>query len=263
VLLDGKVAVVSGVGHGLGRAVCLALLREGAAVVAGDIDEPPLTDLRDAASASPAGCANRLRTQRTDITDSTQCEALVGHAVDAFGRVDVLVNDAYHGGDFLPFADADLDVWRQVADVNIWGTLGMTRAALPHLGAHDDGRVIMVVTQGVEWVQQGFGAYTGTKAAVAHYVKLLASELGPRGVRVNGVFPGPMWGPALQGHLQMLADGRGVSLDAVYDEWAQDTALHHLVTPDDVADSVVFLASSLARWITGQALYVNAGQWFH
>jgi NAD(P)-dependent dehydrogenase (short-subunit alcohol dehydrogenase family) len=115
----------------------------------------------------------------------------------------------------------------------------MTRAVVPRMTAQGHGRIIMIVTQGVEWVQDGFGAYTGTKAAVAHYVKLLASELGPSGIRVNGVHPGPMWGPALQGHLQGIADGRGVSRQTVYDEWAKDTALR--------ADSRHRVATATAR----------------
>jgi NAD(P)-dependent dehydrogenase (short-subunit alcohol dehydrogenase family) len=255
-LLDEKVAIVSGVGRGLGREVCLALLREGARVVAGDIDVESLGELGAAAS-------ERLVVQETDITDAAQCQRLADVALREHGRIDVLVNDAYHGGDFLTFQDADLDVWRDTADVNIWGTLRMTRAVVPTMVERGDGRVIMIVTQGVEWVNPGFGAYTGTKAAVAHYVKLLASELGPSGIRVNGVYPGPMWGPALEAHFAQLAESRGVSPDTVYEEWAADTALRHLVTPADVAGSVVFLASDLATWITGQALYVNAGQWFH
>jgi NAD(P)-dependent dehydrogenase (short-subunit alcohol dehydrogenase family) len=248
--------VVSGVGRGLGREICLALTREGALVVAGDIDNDALTELK---ALSPA----RITVARTDITDDAQCSALAELARGQHGRIDVLVNDAYHGGDFRTFQDADLDVWRDVADVNIWGTLRMTRAVLPQMVEQGDGRVIMIVTQGVEWVQPGFGAYTGTKASIAHYVKLLAGELGPRGIRVNGVHPGPMWGPALQGHLAGMAERRGVAVEVVYEEWARETALRHLVTPAEVAGSVVFLASDLASWITGQALYVNAGQWFH
>jgi NAD(P)-dependent dehydrogenase (short-subunit alcohol dehydrogenase family) len=259
-LLDGSVAVVSGVGRGLGRAICRSFLAEGAFVVAGDVDPECLDELvRD-----PELPAGRLSTQVTDISRLEDCERLAARAADTYGRIDVLVNDAYHPGDFLRFADADLEVWRQVGDVNIWGTLRMTRAVLPAMSAQGQGRVIMIVTQGVEWIQDGgFGAYTGTKASIAHYVRLLATELGPAGVRVNGVFPGPIWGPALQGYLQTQADERGVHLDTVYTEWAQDMALRRLVTPEDVAGSVVFLASDLAESVTGQALYVNAGQWFH
>src|SRR5262249_19009055 len=149
-LLDEKVAVVSGVGRGLGREVCLALLREGASVVAGDVD---VESLRELQTAVPEG----LVVEETDITDAAQCQRLADVALREHGRIDVLVNDAYHGGDFLAFQDADLDVWREIADVNIWGTLRMTRAVVPAMVERGHGRVVMIVTQGVEWVNPGFG----------------------------------------------------------------------------------------------------------
>jgi NAD(P)-dependent dehydrogenase (short-subunit alcohol dehydrogenase family) len=239
VLLEGKVAIVSGVGPGLGRAICDALHREGALLVVGDLDGAAVQSVVDDLGAAGQVC---------DITDAAACTALAELATATHGRIDVLVNDAYHGGDFATFEDADLDSWRATADVNIWGSLQMVKA---------------VLTQGVEWVLPTFGAYTGSKAALAHLTKLLASELGGYGIRVNGVCPGPIWAAALQGYLQHLADERGVDLQVVYDEWASETALKYLVPPEDVTGTVVFLASDLARPVTGQAIYTGAGQWFH
>ena len=101
----------------------------------------------------------------------------------------------------------------------------MVKAVLPAMKAQGDGRIVNILTQGVEWVLPTFGAYTGSKAALAHLTKLMALELGQYGIRVNGVCPGPIWAPALQGYLQQLADERGVELQVVYDEWAAETAL--------------------------------------
>jgi len=253
-LLDGKVAIVSGVGPGLGTAICAALREHGAQLVVGDLDERAVH--RAVAEHDAVG-------QATDITDVDACAALVDLAVQTHGRVDILVNDAYHGGDFTAFEDADLANWRATSDVNVWGTLQMTRAALPVMKAQGDGRVVMVLTQGVEWVLPTFGAYTSSKSALAHLVKLLATELGQYGIRVNGICPGPIFADALQGYLGMLAQERGVDVQVVYDEWAAQTALRYLVPPDEVAGSVVYLASDLARPVTGQAIYTGAGQWFH
>ena len=253
-LLEGKVAIVSGVGPGLGTAICAAFREHGAQVVVGDVD---------------AGAVERAIAEHdavghvTDITDADACAVLVDLAVQTLGRVDILVNDAYHGGDFTSFEDADLANWRATADVNVWGTLQMTRAALPVMKAQGDGRVVMVLTQGVEWVLPTFGAYTSSKSALAHLVKLLATELGQYGIRVNGVCPGPILADALQGYLGMLAQARDVDVQVVYDEWAAQTALRYLVPPDEVAGSIVYLASDLARPVTGQAIYTGAGQWFH
>ena len=253
-LLDGKVAIVSGVGPGLGIEICAALREHGAELVVGDL--VPAAVER---AIAECGAVGRV----TDITDVEACTALVDLAVETHGRVDILVNDAYHGGDFTAFEDADLANWRATADVNVWGTLQMTRAVLPVMKAQGEGRVVMVLTQGVEWVLPTFGAYTSSKAALAHLVKLLAAELGQYGIRVNGICPGPILAEALEGYLGMLAQARGVDVQVVYDEWAAETALRYLVPPSEVAGSVVYLASELARPVTGQALYLGAGQWFH
>ena len=201
-LLDGKVAIVSGVGPGLGRAICAALRDHGAQLVVGDLDGAAVE--RAVADHGAVG-------QVTDITDVAACAALVDLAVQTHGRVDILVNDAYHGGDFTAFEDADLANWRATADVNVWGTLQMTRAALPVMKAQGDGRVVMVLTQGVEWVLPTFGAYTSSKSALAHLVKLLATELGQYGIRVNGICPGPIFADALQGYLGHAGPGARAS----------------------------------------------------
>jgi NAD(P)-dependent dehydrogenase (short-subunit alcohol dehydrogenase family) len=98
---------------------------------------------------------------------------------------------------------------------------------------------------------------------LAHLTKLLALELGAYGIRVNAVFPGPIWGPALQGYLTAQAEQRGVPAQVAFDEFASQNALHYLVPPEEIAASVAFFASDMARPITGQALYVNAGETFH
>jgi NAD(P)-dependent dehydrogenase (short-subunit alcohol dehydrogenase family) len=259
VLLEGKVAIVSGAGPGLGRSICLRLAQHGARVVIGDLDQGAVDDSVAAVRAAGGGATGRV----TDITNRSDCDALVRLAIDEFGEVDILVNDAYHGGDFAPFESADLAAWRATSDVNVFGTLTMTQAALGALAASGSGRVVMICTHGVDVIQPTFGAYTSSKAALAHLTKLLAAELGTRGIRVNAVFPGPIWGTNLRSYLDSQAEARGVDPQVVYDEFASKNALRSLVPPDEIADSVVFLASDMARPITGQALYANAGESFH
>src|SRR6202051_1948600 len=167
-LLEGKVALVSGAGPGLGRAICLRFAAEGARVVFGDLNEAAVSDT----VAAVVGSGGEAVGQTTDITDPDACRALVALAVQRFGGLDLLVNDAYHGGDFQRFEDADLDVWKATADVNLWGTLNMTKAALPQLKDATEGRIVMICTHGVDLIQPTFGAYTGSKAAVAHLTKL-------------------------------------------------------------------------------------------
>jgi NAD(P)-dependent dehydrogenase (short-subunit alcohol dehydrogenase family) len=258
-LLQGKVAVVSGAGQGLGRAICVALAVNGSRVVAGDIDGDALAATVEAVQVA----GGEARGVVTDIRDAAACRALIDRAIDTYGALDVLVNDAYHGGDYQKFEDADLEEWRHTADVNVWGTLRMTQAALPHLKVSGRGRVVMICTHGVELIQPTFGAYTSSKATVAHLTKLLAAELGTYGIRVNAVFPGPILGPALKTYLANLADSTGQSIEQVHAEWGAKNSLGYVVPQEEIAGSVVFLASDLATPITGQAIYVDAGQVFH
>lgn len=258
-LLQGKVAIVSGAGAGLGRSICVRLASHGARVMIGDLDERAVAESIAAVQSVGGQAAGRV----TDITDRDDCDALVRGALEEFAALDVLVNDAYHGGDFSTFERADLAVWRATSDVNVFGTLNMTQAALTALTASGSGRVVMICTHGVEVIQPNFGAYTSSKAALAHLTKLLAAELGPQGIRVNAVFPGPIWGTNLRRYLDAQAAERGVAPQVIYDEFASKNALRALIPPEEVADSVVFLASDMARPITGQALYANAGESFH
>jgi NAD(P)-dependent dehydrogenase (short-subunit alcohol dehydrogenase family) len=258
-LLQGKVAVVSGAGEGLGRAICVALAASGARVVAGDIDGEVLAATVDAVQVAGGEAIGAI----TDIRDAAACQALVERAVAGYGALDILVNDAYHGGDYQPFEAADLEDWRHTADVNVWGTLRLTQAALPHLKASRQGRVVMICTHGVELIQPTFGAYTSSKAAVAHLTKLLAAELGVYGIRVNAVYPGPIFGPTLRAYLADLAGSSGQPIEQVHVEWGGKNRLGYLVPPEEIAGSVVFLASDLSLPITGQALYANAGEIFH
>ncbi len=254
-LLEGKVALVSGAGAGLGRAICRRFAAEGARLVVGDLDGQAVSDTLGEVSSSGVQAVG----QPTDITDGEQCRALVELGSDRMGGIDILVNDAYHGGDFRRFEDADLADWKATAEVNVWGSLTLTKAALPCLKAANEGRVVMICTHGVDLIQPSFGAYTGSKAALAHLTKMLAAELGSYGIRVNAVFPGPIWGPNLQGYLDQQASARGVAPRDVYEEFAGLNALKYLVPPDEIAGAVTFFASELARPITGQALYVNSG----
>jgi NAD(P)-dependent dehydrogenase (short-subunit alcohol dehydrogenase family) len=257
VLLEGKVALVSGVGPGLGRDIALALAREGADLVLG-----ARTDDRVQAIAAEVGeLGRRAVAVHLDVTDRASCDAAVA-ATAELGPLDVLVNNAFHDGDFKRFEDADLDAWRQVMEVNFFGSLQLTQAAVPALKQRDDGRIVMVNTMSTQRIRPKFGAYAASKAALATATKTLALELGAHGIRVNGVHPGYIWGDSVEWYLNHQAERRGVPFETVYDEVAGETALNYLPSSAEIAGTVVFLASDLSKPITGQAINVNAGHWF-
>jgi NAD(P)-dependent dehydrogenase (short-subunit alcohol dehydrogenase family) len=257
-LLDQKVALVSGAGPGLGRDVALAFGREGATVVVGARDQERVAAL----AAEVEGQGAKALALRLDVTDAGSCRDTVSQIVEAFGTLDVLVNNAFHDGDHRRFLDADLARWRATMDVNYFGTLQLTQAVAPRMVAQGDGRIVMINTMSAVRMRPGFGAYTGSKAALAAVTKILASELGGHGIRVNGVHPGYIWGDSVEAYFAYLAQKKGITPEEQYQEVAGDTALGYLPPSAEIAQAVVFFASDMSKPITGQALGVNAGQWF-
>ncbi|GAA3064384.1 SDR family oxidoreductase [Streptomyces roseofulvus] len=257
-LLQGKTVVVSGVGTGLGHRVAEAVVRDGGNAVLGARTEANL--VKSAAAIDPTG--GRTAHLATDITDERRCEALAALAVERFGGIDAVVHvaawDSYFGG----LADADFATWQGVLDVNLLGTLRMTRACLPALRAGGGGSVVLIGTQSAvaapTQVQQA--AYAASKGALTSAMYSLARELGPDRIRVNTVLPGWMWGPPVEAFVRFTAQAEGVEEAAVLDRLTSRVALPDLATDADVADAVVFLASGRARAITGQSLLVNAGE---
>jgi NAD(P)-dependent dehydrogenase (short-subunit alcohol dehydrogenase family) len=258
-LLEGKVALVSGAGPGLGRDVALAFGREGATVVVGARTE----DRVRALAAEVEGQGAKSLGLRLDITDAGSCRAAVDRVVETFGRLDVLVNNAFHGGDHTPFLAADLATWRHTMDVNLFGTLQLTQAAAAQMVDQRDGRIVMVNSMAAVRIRPDFGAYTASKAALGAITKTLAVELGPHGVRVNGVHPGYIWGDDVAAYFQYLAAEQGITEEEQYRSVADEAALRYLPDAAEIAGAVVFLASDLSRAMTGQALGVNGGHWFH
>jgi NAD(P)-dependent dehydrogenase (short-subunit alcohol dehydrogenase family) len=256
-LLAGKTVVVSGVGAGLGRQVAAAVVRDGGRAVLGARTEANLA--KAAAELDPDG--SRTAYRATDIADEEQCEALAGLARERFGRIDAVVHVAALDSCFGGLEDADFETWRAVLDVNLLGTLRMTRACLPSL-KQGGGSVVFIGTQSAvaapSQVRQA--AYAASKGALTSAMYSLARELGPYRIRVNTVLPGWMWGPPVRAYVRFAAGSEGVSEAEVLGRLTDRMALPELATDADVADATVFLASDRARAITGQSLLVNAGE---
>lgn len=258
-LLDGKVAIVSGIGPGMGRDISLAFAAEGADVALVGRTEAKL----DAVAAEVEAKGRRALRVVCDVADEAACSAAADRVADELGRVDVVVNNAFDSGDAKLFMEADFDRWRQVMDVNLFGSLAMTRACVPHLEASGDGRVIMVNSMSVQRIQPRWGSYVASKGALAAVTKTLALELGGRGIRVNALHPGYIYGDSVEWYFNHQAEKRGITFQEVYDEVASETCLGYLPTSEEIAGTVVFFASRLARPVTGQMIGVNAGHWFN
>jgi NAD(P)-dependent dehydrogenase (short-subunit alcohol dehydrogenase family) len=253
------VAIVSGVGPGLGRAIALGLAETGARVM--------LVARRDASLEPVAEELESLGAEaiavKADITVAADRARIVARAIEEWGALDVLVNNAFSMGPMAPAFDITDDEWRAVLEVNLIGTVGLSVEAARWMGEHGGGSIVMVNSQAARRGAARRGPYAASKAALLAAAQVLATELGPSGIRVNSVVPGQIWGEALEGHYAGIAERRGVPVDEVISGVVRDIPLRRIPSAEEIAAAVVFLASDAASAITGQALDVNAGNWFH
>ena len=258
-LLQNRVAIVSGIGPGMGRDISIALARAGADIVLAARGADKLAAVADEVRA----LGRRAVALPTDIARAEDCRRLVEAAIAELGRVDVLVNNAFKGGLELLFADADLDEWRKVFDVNVFGSLQLTQSVVPHMRRQGGGSIVFINSMSMRVIEPRFAGYASSKGALMVAAQSLARELGPDKIRVNSVVPGYIWGASLEGYFKALAKQQGVTPEAIYDQIAARTALRHIPTSAEIADAVLFFASDLSRVVTGQALDVNGGHHFH
>jgi NAD(P)-dependent dehydrogenase (short-subunit alcohol dehydrogenase family) len=261
-LLDGKVVIVSGVGPGLGQANARALAREGAAVVLAARNADYLAQVQ----GEIEGAGGRALAVPTNLVDPEQVQGLVDRAVDTFGRLDGLVNNAFRMDVFQPFEQVDLLKWRKIFDVNVWGTLAVTQACIPHLKKaateYGDASIVFIISMSMRKIRELEGGYSSSKAAIQTAAKTMAMELGSSGVRVNCVAPGFIGGPNVETYIGWESEARGITRDEVRRDIESNIPLRRIPPQDDIANSVVFFVSPWSRVITGQTLDVNGGEYF-
>lgn len=243
--LDGKVALVTGGSKGIGAAIAAALAAEGARVVVNYASSKAGADAVVAAIRSAGGEAIAVH---ADVSNADQAQALVTRAVQEFGRLDVLVNNSgvYEMG---PLEQMTQDQYRRMFDINVLGVLLTTQAALDHLG--EGGSVINVSSSITTIAPANSAVYTGSKGAVDAITRVLAKELGPRGIRVNAILPGMV---ETEGSIAAGYIGSDMQTGIV-----AMTPLGRVGQPDDISGVAVFLASDDAGWVTGQLLSASGG----
>jgi NAD(P)-dependent dehydrogenase (short-subunit alcohol dehydrogenase family) len=246
---EGHVAVVTGGAQGIGAATARRLMSEGASVVLADLDGERASATAAALREETGGAADAVA---CDVVDQAAVDAAMAHSVERFGRLDVLVNNAYACHVDPPlFEDVPDAEWYEDIEVTLTGAMRCARAALPLL-AEAGGRGAIVSIGSVNG-HMNFGnhAYSAAKAGLASLTRTLAVHAAPRGVRVNLVVPGTVRTPAWAGREDALD-----RLSKVY-------PLGRVGEPDDIAAAVAFLASRDASWITGLALPVDGGILVH
>ncbi len=253
-LLEGKVAVITGAGPGLGRTLTALMAEEGALVVAAA-----------RSSKSLEACDRAALTVRADVAEPADVRRLADTVVDRYGRVDVLVNAAFPGShrkNVLDMDEAHLEQWRSAVEIAAYGTLLACRYLAPHMVAAGSGSIVNITSMSSRTGYAGRSDYAAGKAAVHLLSHCLADELGPSGVRVNCVAPGWIQSEVLVDWMRTRAEAEGVAYEDIL---ARDTgamALRRIATEQDVARAVVFLASDQAQAVTGATIDVNAGQQF-
>ena len=250
--LKEKVAIVTGAARGLGRAYAEALAAEGATVVAAD-----LNDCADTVAAVEVAGGRAIATT-VDVSDSASCEAMADLAADAFGRVDILINNAalYAGLKGARFEQLDEAQWDRVMQVNIKGTWLTSRAVVGHMRTSGEGGSIINIASLAAVFGRPYGLdYGASKAAVIGMTRGMARELGPDHIRVNAVAPSAV-----------MTEGTEEFFGEKFEKAKSVIAANQLIPrnleTEDLTGTIVYLASDASRFVTGQTHMVDGGSWF-
>lgn len=247
-----KVALVTGGAQGLGRNIAEALAQCDARVVVADLEAG------QGLAKLSAGKEQGLAYIPADVTDAKSVEACVAEIISARGRLDILINNAgimYKS----PVEEIDLASWQKVIDVNLSGAVICTKAAVPAMKERRWGRIINLSSMQAFMGTPTYSAYTASKAGLSALSKVWAAELVSYGITVNAICPSFVDTPMLDNSVARLAKEQSLSREEAKERFLEQVPQRRLLAPDEIAFSVLFLASSLAQGITGHDLVVAAG----
>jgi 3-oxoacyl-[acyl-carrier protein] reductase len=254
-VLAERVAIVTGAAHGIGRAICVELAREGARVWAADVRAAELDATLRSVEAVVAGSC---RTGVVDVRDSKAVAQFVASSLAAAGRIDILVNTAggVAGQTMRPVDEVSDGDWREIFAINLDGAFHFTRAVAPAMKRRRSGSIVNISSgAGRSYSLTGIQAYASAKAGLIGFTRQTARELGQYGIRVNSIAPGFVRSnPASEAQWHAMGEAGQRAL-------VESIALRRLGQPEDIARAVRFFASDDAAWITGQTISVDGGLW--
>ena len=248
--LDGARVLITAGGSGIGLATALAFANEGARVHVCDIEPSHLSALRERAPA--------ITSSLCDVADPKSVETLFDDAMDALGGLDALVNNAGIAGPTAPCVDVALEDWQRTLAVNLTGQFLCAKRAIPLLMNSDNASIANLSSAAGRFGFPNRTPYAASKWGVIGFTKSLAIEVGGFGIRVNAICPGSVAGARIEHVIERKAALRDVHPDVVRDEMLAKTSLRRMVTAEDIASAIVYLASPLGANISGHALPVDA-----
>lgn len=245
-LLEKKVALITGAGRGIGKEIALKMAEEGASIVIADIAE----DTMETAKQEIEALGVKALAVKTDISDEKSVKAAVDSAVQTFGKIDILVNNAAVFKK-APFLEMTGDMWDFTSNINLKGIFHVTRAVAAIMAENKQGVIISISSVDAFQGCRDYSHYAMTKAGVVGLSRTLAQELGPFQIRVNVIAPGIM-----------LTDMTRDRVEANKEAYLEKVPIGRIGVPEDIANAAVFLASDKSSYITGQVIHVNGGMYF-
>lgn len=241
--LNNQVAIITGAGDGIGRAIARTFAAAGAAVVASDLD----AGRADTVAAAIQTEGGRALAVACDVTSEQDLAGLVHAAVERFGKLTCVVANAGGGGP-KPF-DMPMADFRRAYELNVFSLFRLAQLAAPEMEKAGGGSLLAITSMAAENRNQRMASYGSSKAAASHLVRNIAFDLGPRGIRVNGIAPGATRTTALA----------SVLTPQIEQKMLAHTPIHRLGEPQDMANAALFLCSPAAAWVSGQILTVSGG----
>ena len=243
-LLDGKVALITGAARGIGKAIALKFAAEGADIAFTDLE---IGDLAKATIEEIEVYGHKVKGYASDASDFGATQAAVAEIIKEFGRIDILVNNAGITRDGLVMRMSEAQ-WDEVIDVNMKSAFNFMHAVVPVMARQRGGSIINMSSIAGQAGNPGQVNYSATKAGLIAMAKSVAREMGSRGIRANAIAPG-----------FIVSDMTNALPESVREDYLRQIPLHRGGTPEDIADTALFLASDMSSYVTGQVIAVNGG----
>jgi NAD(P)-dependent dehydrogenase (short-subunit alcohol dehydrogenase family) len=257
VILKDKVIIVTGVGPGMGRKLCLEAAKEGASVAL----SARSMDFVNSVAAEVEAAGGKALPVRVDVSSFEDCERIAAATVERFGRVDGLVNSAYQTGQIGPFEEADFGDWQRTINVTLFGALRMVKAVLPHMKAQGGGAIVNIGTMETRRPLADHGAYVAAKSALQGATRHLAVDLGRYNIRVNAAVMGWMWGTPVETFFREEAKKTNVPIDTLIAQVTANIPLRRIPPDQECARTALMFLSDYTSQVTGTSLDINGGDY--